>query len=87
MQLSRAHKKARMTRETPSDFASHDQWLAHVSREIPVPEQPYALAFGRMELFRRFYRMQGLRSQMNSHMSCSGSRQSTTLSGPSHWRP
>ncbi len=49
-----------MTRKTPSDFGSHDDWLAHVRSEIPVPEQPYALAVGRMELFRSFYRMQGL---------------------------
>jgi hypothetical protein len=49
-----------MIRKRPSNFGSHDDWLAHVRREIPVPEQPYALAFGRMELFRRFYRMQGL---------------------------
>jgi hypothetical protein len=49
-----------MTRKTPSEFGSHDDWLAHVRSEIPVREQPYALAFGRMELFRRFYRMQGL---------------------------
>jgi hypothetical protein len=49
-----------MIRKRPSNFGSHDDWLAHVRREIPVPEQPYTLAFGRMELFRRFYRMQGL---------------------------
>jgi hypothetical protein len=60
MQLSRAHKKARMTRNTPSEFGNHDDWLAHVRDEIPPAEQSYALAIGRMELFRRFYRMQGL---------------------------
>ena len=49
-----------MTRKIPSDFESHDDWLAHVRSEIPLPEQPYALAIGRMELFRSFYRMQGL---------------------------
>ena len=49
-----------MIRKRPSNFGSHDDWLAHVRREIPVPEQPYALAVGRMDLFRRFYRMQGL---------------------------
>jgi hypothetical protein len=49
-----------MTRKTPSDFRSHDDWLSHVRREIPVLEQLYALAFGRMELFRSFYRMQRL---------------------------
>jgi hypothetical protein len=49
-----------MTRTIPSDFGSHDDWLLHVRREIPVPEQPYALALGRIDLFRSFYLMQGL---------------------------
>src|SRR6202521_5466195 len=49
-----------MTRTIPSDFGSHDDWLLHVRREIPVPEQPYALALGRIDLFRSFYRTQGL---------------------------
>jgi hypothetical protein len=49
-----------MTKTIPSDFGSHDDWLLHVRREIPVPEQPYALALGRIDLFRSFYRMQGL---------------------------
>ena len=49
-----------MTRKTPSDFTSHDDWLSYVRREIAVSDQPYALAFGRMELFRNFYRMQRL---------------------------
>jgi hypothetical protein len=49
-----------MTRKTPSDFRSHDDWLLHVRREIPVPEQPYALAFGRTELLRSFYRIRRL---------------------------
>jgi hypothetical protein len=35
-----------MTRKTPSDFESHDDWLTHVRSEIPRPEQPYALAVG-----------------------------------------
>ena len=48
-----------MTRTIPSDFGSHDDWLAHVRREIAVSDRPYALAFGRMELFRSFYGMQG----------------------------
>ena len=60
MQLSREHKKARMTIKTPSEFGSHDDWIEHVSREIHFPEQSYALAFGRLELFRRFYRVQSL---------------------------
>jgi hypothetical protein len=49
-----------MTRTIPSDFGSHDDWLLYVSREIPVSEQPYALALGRIDLFRSFYLMQGL---------------------------
>jgi hypothetical protein len=49
-----------MTRKTPSDFASHDDWLSYVRREIAVSVQPYVLAFGRIDLFRSFYRMQGL---------------------------
>jgi len=49
-----------MTRTIPSDFGSHDDWLSHVRREIAVSDQSYALAFGRIDLFRRFYRMQGL---------------------------
>ena len=49
-----------MTRKTPSDFESHDDWLMHVRSEIPLPEQPYALAVGRTDLFRSFYRFQGL---------------------------
>jgi hypothetical protein len=49
-----------MTKTIPSDFGSHGDWLLHVRREIPVPEQPYALALGRIDLFRSFYRMQGL---------------------------
>jgi len=49
-----------MTSTIPSDFESHDDWLLYVRREIPVPEQPYALALGRIDLFRSFYLMQGL---------------------------
>ncbi len=49
-----------MTRKTPSEFGSHNDWLTHVRSEIPIPEQPYALAVGRLGLFRSFYRMQGL---------------------------
>ena len=48
-----------MTRKTPSDFTSHDDWLSYVRREIAVSDRPYALACGRVELFRSFYGMQG----------------------------
>ncbi len=49
-----------MTRTTPSDFKSHDDWLSYVHSEIAVSDQPYALAFGRIDLFRSFCQMQGL---------------------------
>ena len=48
-----------MTRKAPSDFTSHDDWHSYVRREITVSDRPYALAFGRVELFRSFYGMQG----------------------------
>jgi hypothetical protein len=47
-----------MTRKTPSDFTTHDDWLSYVRREIAVSDQPSALAFGRIDLFRGFYGMQ-----------------------------
>jgi hypothetical protein len=47
-------------RKTRSDFDGQADWLAHILSQRPVPERAYALASGRMELFRRFYRMQGL---------------------------
>jgi hypothetical protein len=46
-----------MMKKTPSDFNHHDDWLAYVRHDVPVNEQPFALAFGRMELFRSFYRV------------------------------
>jgi hypothetical protein len=49
-----------MTSKTPSDFTSHDDWLSYVRREIAVSDQPYALAFGRIDLLRSLHRMQGL---------------------------
>jgi hypothetical protein len=48
-----------MTKKTPSDFTSYDDWFAYVRREIAVSDQSYALAFGRVELLRSLYRMQG----------------------------
>ena len=47
-------------RKTRSDFGSHDDWLVHILSDLPAPKRSYALASGRMELFRSFYRMQGL---------------------------
>ena len=76
-----------MTRKTPSDFTSHDDWLSHVRREIAVSDQPYALAFGRMELFRSFYRMQGLAVPSSvCSRNLSASRCFRTQSGRLHWR-
>jgi hypothetical protein len=60
MRRSKAHKQADMKKRTPSDFNNHDDWLAHVREQVPVSEQPFALASGRMELFRNFYRVRQL---------------------------
>jgi hypothetical protein len=49
-----------MARKTLSEFESHDDWMAHVNSEVPVPVQAYARALGRTELFRRFYQLQRL---------------------------
>ena len=60
MQLLKVPKMATAITKTPSSFRSHDEWLEHVRRDIPVSEQAYVLAYGRMELFRTFYRMRGV---------------------------
>jgi hypothetical protein len=44
-----------MNDKIPSDFSNHDQWLSYVRDNIPVARQSYALAYGRTELFKRFY--------------------------------
>ena len=49
-----------MNTMTAANFGNHDEWLAYVRSQIPVAEQPYALAFGRTELFRKFYQMHSL---------------------------
>ena len=49
-----------MTTMTPANFGNHDEWLAYVRSEIPASEQPYELAIGRTQLFRRFYRVRQL---------------------------
>jgi hypothetical protein len=46
--------------KTPSDFNSQDEWLAHVRTEIPIQDRAHAIEIGRLELFRDFYRLQGL---------------------------
>ena len=46
-----------MNDKTPFDFSTHGDWLAYVRENVPAAEQPYALARGRMELFKSFYRV------------------------------
>ena len=48
-----------MDAKTRTDFNDQEQWTAHVYREVPLEEQGYVLAFGRTELFRRFYEVRG----------------------------
>ena len=48
-----------MQRKSRACFASHDEWLAYVRRELSRDEQPTALAYGRMELFLRFLELRG----------------------------
>ena len=48
-----------MQRKSRACFASHDEWLAYVRRELDRDEQLYALAYGRMELFQRFLELRG----------------------------
>jgi flagellar motor switch protein FliG len=44
-----------MDKKTPADFSNHGEWISYVRDHVPVPEQAYALACGRTELFRSFY--------------------------------
>ncbi|HEY0308150.1 MAG TPA: hypothetical protein VGB94_08315 [Acidobacteriaceae bacterium] len=46
-----------MDNKTPSSFSSHDEWLSYVRENIPAAGQPYALAYGRTELFKSFYEL------------------------------
>src|SRR5260370_41951730 len=39
----------------PAKFGNLEDWLSHVRDNVPTEEQPYALACGRTELFKRFY--------------------------------
>ena len=48
-----------MQPKSRASFASHVEWLAYVRRELSRDEQPYALAYGRTELFRRFFELRG----------------------------
>ena len=60
MRLSKAHKQVDMMKKTPSEFKNHEDWLAYVREEMPIKDQPFALAFGRMEIFRNLYRVRQL---------------------------
>ncbi len=46
-----------MNDKTPFDFSTHGDWLAYVRETVPAAEQSYALAHGRMELFKNFYKV------------------------------
>jgi hypothetical protein len=48
-----------MQPKSRASFASHDEWLVYVRRELSCDEQPTALAYGRMELFLRFLELRG----------------------------
>jgi len=49
-----------MNNKTPSDFSDHGEWLIYVRQNIPCDRQAYALARGRTELFKNFYRVRKL---------------------------
>ena len=46
-----------MNSKTPSNFGTHDDWLAYVRDNVPATGQSYALARGRTELFMSFYKV------------------------------
>ena len=46
-----------MDKKTPSDFSTHDEWLSYVRDNVPAADRGYALAYGRAELFKNFYRV------------------------------
>jgi len=48
-----------MQLKSRASFASHDEWLVYVRRELSREEQPTVLAYGRMELFLRFLELRG----------------------------
>ena len=61
-----------MQRKSRACFASHDEWLAYVRRELSRDEQPTALAYGRMELFLRFLELRGqsLPARLKAELEC-----------------
>jgi hypothetical protein len=46
-----------MNDKTPFDFSTHGDWLAYVRENVPAAGQSYALACGRTELFKSFYKV------------------------------
>jgi hypothetical protein len=46
-----------MNDKTPFDFSTHGDWLAYVRDNVPAAGQSYALARGRTELFKSFYKV------------------------------
>ncbi len=46
-----------MNDKTPFDFSTYGDWLAYVRENAPAAEQSYALARGRTELFKSFYKV------------------------------
>jgi hypothetical protein len=46
-----------MDKKTPADFNNHDEWLSYVRDDVPVTDRAYALACGRTELFKNFYKV------------------------------
>lgn len=46
-----------MNDKTPFDFSTHGDWLAYVRDNVPAAGQAYALARGRTELFKSFYKV------------------------------
>ncbi len=57
MRHSKAPRRIFMSDKTPSDFTNHHEWLSYVSEHIPAAGRSYALALGRTELFKSFYRV------------------------------
>ena len=46
-----------MDKKTPADFNNHDEWLSYARDDVPVADRAYALACGRTELFKNFYKV------------------------------
>ena len=59
-----------MQRKSRASFASHNEWLVYVRRELPCDEQTYVLAFGRTELLLSFLevRNQSLPAELKAEL-------------------